>query len=209
MYTYEFLARLTSELRELREEIRDSGRRIEALKEAVLALIERYPQVALSILLDPEALHRIIMASGLHADARLPTARAAWLCPAGQTTEVTFYLPKGWNCASTFVTISADYYSPGIIVYVYADDNPVTPWGVVLMSETKVSYGEYFIKRKSVRFKTVNSTDVDVHVSGLCYGVMLSDRLLESFYIPLLNYARDVLLETAKRLRPVPLPAGD
>jgi hypothetical protein len=167
---------------------------------------QRAPEALLSILLDPEQLQRLIMVAGFEADAMFPTARAAWLCPARQVTDVTFYLPKGWNCVSMYVTVSADYYSPDLVVYVYADDQPVTPWGVTLMSETKISYGSYFVKRRSVMIRTVNNTDVDVHVSELCYGVMLTDRLLNEFYLPLLHYARDVLLETVRRLRPVPLP---
>jgi hypothetical protein len=168
---------------------------------------QRAPEVLLSILLDPEQLQRLIMVAGFESDAMFPTARAAWLCPARQVTDVTFYLPRGWNCVSMYVTISANYYHPDLVVYVYADEQPVTPWGVALMSETKISYGNYFIKRKSVRIRTVNNTDVDVYVSELCYCVMLTDRLLSEFYLPLLHYARDVLLEAVKRLRPVPLPA--
>lgn len=167
---------------------------------------EREPRTLLSILLDPEALQRLIMAAGFESDAMFPTARAAWLCPARQVTDVTFYLPRGWNCVSTHITISADYYSPNLVVYVYADENPVTPWGVALTSETKISYGSYFIKRRSVRIRTVNNTDVDVYVSELCYGVMLTDRLLNEFYLPLLRYARDELLKLARRVAPVPLP---
>jgi hypothetical protein len=106
-----------------------------------------------------------------------------------------------------YVTISANYYDPDLIVYVYADERPVTPWGVALISETKISYGSYLVKRKSVRFKTINNTAVDVYVSGLYYGVMLTDRLLNEFYLLLLYYARDRLLELVKTLRPVPLPA--
>jgi hypothetical protein len=168
---------------------------------------EREPQVLLSILLDPEALQRLIMVAGFEAEAMFPTARAAWLCPARQVTDVTFYLPKGWNCVSTYTTISANYYDPNLVVYVYVDENPVTPWGVVLMSETKISYGSYFVKRRSVRIRTVNNADVDVYVSKLCYCAMLTDRLLNEFYLPLLHYARDALLEAVKRLKPVPLPA--
>jgi hypothetical protein len=166
----------------------------------------REPQVLLSILLDPEQLQRLIMVAGFETEAMFPTARAAWLCPAGQVTDVTFYLPRGWNCVSMYVTLSADYYSPDLIVYAYADEQPVTPWGITLMSETKVLYGSYFVKRRSVRFKTINNTNVDVHVSELCYGVMLTDRLLNEFYLPLLHYARDRLLELVRTLRPVPLP---
>jgi hypothetical protein len=168
---------------------------------------QRAPEALLSILLDPEQLQRLIMVAGFESDAMFPTARAAWLCPARQVTDVTFYLPRGWNCVSTYVTISANYYHPDLIVYVYADEQPVTPWGVTLMSETKISYGSYFVKRRSVRIRTVNNTDVDVYVSELCYGVMLTDRLLNEFYLPLLHYARDALMEAVKRLRPVPLPA--
>jgi hypothetical protein len=164
------------------------------------------PEALLSILLDPEALQRLIMVAGFEAEAQFSTARSAWLCPAKQVTDVTFYLPKGWNCVTMYTTISANYYDPNIVVYVYADDRPVTPQGVALMSETRISYGNRFIKRKSVRVRVVNNTDVDVYVSQLSYTVLLSDRLLNEFYLPLLNYARDTLLEAVKRLRPAPLP---
>ncbi|GAJ03689.1 unnamed protein product, partial [marine sediment metagenome] len=123
-----------------------------------------------SVPLDPAMLNRAIMAMGLKGKASFPTVRAAWSCPAGMTTEVIFPMTPGWYCTSTFVTITSDFYDPSITVFVYADDIPITPWGVTLTGPCEISYGDYFVKRKSVAISTVNNTATDAVLSELCYG---------------------------------------
>jgi hypothetical protein len=162
----------------------------------------REPQAILSILLDPEALQKLIMVAGFEAEVMFSTSRVAWLCPAGYITDMVVSIARGWNCVSGYVVISSNYYSPDIVVYVYADDNPVTPGGVALTGETRVSFGQYFVLRKSYRISVYNYTDTDVYVSKLTHDVLLTDRLLREFYMPLLRYAKERLVEMTKAMIP-------
>ncbi|MBA7554554.1 hypothetical protein ES705_47178 [subsurface metagenome] len=107
-------------------------------------------------------------------------------------------LAPGWYCVSTYVTITADFYHPDITVYVYADDVPITPWGVVLTGPCEISYGDYFVKRKDVRIVTTNNTATDAVLSELCYGQMLEKSFYEEFYAPIIEYMHAALQGVAR-----------
>ncbi len=163
----------------------------------IIQQLQRLPGL-ISIPLDPAMLNRAIMAMGLKGKASFPTVRAAWSCPAGMTTEVVFPMTPGWYCTSTFITITSDFYDPNITVFVSADDAPVTPWGVVLTGPCEISYGDYFVKRKSVAISTVNNTATDAVLSELCYGQMLEKYFYEEFYAPIIEYMHAALEGVAR-----------
>lgn len=132
------------------------------------------------------------MARGARGRAYFPTVRASWLCPPG-VTDITFPMTPGWYCTSTFLTITSDFYDPNIIVEVFADGQPVTPWGITLTGPCDVSYADYYVKKVSVRIRVTNSTAFNAVLSEMCYGHMLEQTFYNEFYAPIMEYTYQML----------------
>ncbi len=141
-----------------------------------------------SVPLDPAILNRAIQAMRLKGKAWFPTTSFAWLCAAGAPTDYTITLPEGLLSTEREGLLSSDFYDPNILVNVYADDERITPYPIQLTREIPMDFGEYFLKRRSVRFETINGTATDALLTWVKVSTIIEKSFYDEFYQPIIEY---------------------
>lgn len=159
------------------------------------------PRAALPPIVNPDDLNKIVQAASRDGSTMFPFNRATVLAPAGNQVTLELTLPPNFvDTRMEPLTISSDYYGNDIIVDVYADsyDRRVTPDGIRLTGETRINFGQYYLKNNSVILVVTNNSSLDATITYEIQPALLHRTVYEDWYRPIIDYSMRQLGEVSE-----------
>lgn len=156
---------------------------------------------------EPETLNRMLQAASHRLspeDLAIPNFRLPVFVPAGGSVKIPFPLPPGKLCTRRApLRFESDYYDPNITIDVYCDEKKVNPYPLVLTGPFEADFGIYYTKKLRVDIVINNKTSVDALVTFQVIPHIISEKLYNEWYRPLVDVVFDVLSGIAARRLPV------
>ena len=161
--------------------------------------------IVMAIPLDPEALNRQMQAAAkmfrlVPRELMIPNFRLAFLVPAGEAVEVPFELPFNYVCTRRSpLRFESTHYSKDITVDIWVDEpkNKVNPYPMPLDHPFEVDFGTHYVKEHLVHITIENGTDVDATVTLHVVAHIMSRRLYDEWYAPIIRFAQEQLDKVA------------
>jgi len=145
--------------------------------------------------LDPEGLNGAIQAMRLKGMTMFPQTRLAWAIPAGVTTDFTLTMPLNYVDTRRVCVITSDFYDPAIVLNIFVDGELTTPQGIAITGATPVDFGEFYVKRESIRLSTLNGSAVNAIMSLQIAPSLMEKSFYDEFYAKLMGYMYTQLKE--------------
>jgi hypothetical protein len=182
---------------------------LESLQESVTRLAHAVEQLAAKLgmateplftvtPIDAEALNRFLQAMGKPGETFFPNYSLTILVPAGSSVEFVYYIPNNFVCTrQTPWRVTSDYYHRNLEIRVFVDDKPITPMPAALTGATEFNFGEFYVKRRSVKMLCENKTTTDALVSVYTFCNIMHVDLYEKWYRLILECVEECLSRIA------------
>jgi hypothetical protein len=163
--------------------------------------------------IEPETLNRMLQAASHRLtpeDLLIPNYRLSFFVAAnGGRVTIPFPLPAKRICTRRApLRFESDYYDPRLTIDVYCDEKKVNPYPLALTAPFEVDFGVYYTKKLRVDIVINNNTPVDATVTFQVIPHIISEKLYNEWYRPLIDAVFDSLQElaVARRAAIAPLP---